>query len=150
MFETIVAPTDGSPHAEKALADAIELAADQGATVHVISVADSGPFGNIRLPGETARPADAIRDRAQEFVDEAISSAESAGVDVTGAVLDGPPPSTILDYARDVNADLIVMGSRGRGGLHRAAVGSIADHVIRFGEFRVLVVDADDEPIEDV
>ncbi len=144
MFETILVPTDGSSHARQALDDAIGLAADQDATLHVISVADSGLLGSIRLPGEAARPREAIHDRAQQFVDDALDRAEETGVDAVGSVLSGPPPSEILEYAREIEADLIVMGSRGRGGFHRMAVGSVADHVIRFGEFRVLVVDADD------
>ena len=120
MFETSLVPTDGSPHAAAALDDAVELAGEEGARLHVISVADSGPLGDIRLPGEAA----------------------------TGTVRTGPPPSEILAYAREIEADVIVMGSRGRGGLHRMAVGSVADHVIRFGEFRVLVV-AEEEELED-
>lgn len=145
MFETILVPTDGSAHATAALDDAIELAGDEGATLHVLSVADSGPLGDIRLPGEAAKPSEALRDRARSFVDEAVERAEAAGTDATGSVRAGPPPSEILEHAREIEADVIVMGSRGHGGLHRMAVGSVADHVIRFGEFRVLVVADEDE-----
>ncbi|WP_247728778.1 universal stress protein [Halovivax limisalsi] len=145
MFETILVPTDGSRHAEAAMADAIDLAADQGATLHVLSVADSGLLGGIRLPGEAARPSEAIRERAERFVDDGLERAGDAGIDAVGTVRTGPPPAEILAYADDVAADLVVMGSRGRGGLHRMAVGSVADHVIRFGDVRVMVVDADTE-----
>ncbi|WP_290816343.1 universal stress protein [Halovivax sp.] len=146
MFDRILVPTDGSEHAEAAAADAIELAADQGATLHVISIADPGPLGDVRLPGDAARPGEALRERAAEFVDAVIERAEAAGVDATGTVREGSPPSTILEYAREIDADLIVMGTRGQGGLHRMAVGSVADHVIRVGDVRVLVVEVDDRP----
>ncbi|AGB17479.1 universal stress protein UspA-like protein [Halovivax ruber XH-70] len=145
MFERILVPTDGSPHATTAIEDAIELAADQDATLHALSVADSGPLGDVRLPGEAANPSEALAERAQGFVDDAVERAEAAGVEATGTIRNGPPSSEILDYAREIDADVIVMGSRGRGGLHRMAVGSVADHVIRFGEFRVLVVDAGED-----
>ena len=149
MFETILVPTDGSEHALEAAEDAITLADEHGASLHVLSVADSGPLGRIRLPGEAGSPDEVLGDRAQRFVDEIVDRAEDAGVEATGNVEHGPPPSTILDYAREIDADLIVMGSRGQGGLHRMAVGSVADHVIRFGGRRVLVVDTDRDDAED-
>ncbi|WP_290819221.1 universal stress protein [Halovivax sp.] len=143
MFDRILVPTDGSEHAEAAADDAIELAADQGATMHVLSIADPGPLGDLKLPGDAARPSEALTERAEEFVVGIVDRAEAAGVDVEGTVRSGPPGEAILEYAREIDADLIVMGSRGRGGLHRMAVGSVADHVIRVGDCRVLVVDTD-------
>ncbi|WP_290819368.1 universal stress protein [Halovivax sp.] len=143
MFDRILVPTDGSEHAEAAAADAIDLAANHGATLHVLSVADPGPLGDLKLPGDAVRPSEALTERADEFVAAVVDRAEAAGVDVEGTVRSGPPGDVILEYAREIDADLIVMGSRGRGGLHRMAVGSVADHVIRVGECRVLVVDAD-------
>ena len=148
MFETILVPTDGSEHARAAATDAIALADEHGASLHVLSVADSGPLGGIRLPGEAGSPDDVLGNRAQRFVDEIVDRGAAAGVDAIGRVEHGPPPSTILEYARDIDADLIVMGSRGQGGLHRMAVGSVADHVIRFGGRRVLIVDTDEDDEE--
>lgn len=143
MFETIVVPTDGSDHADAAADDAIALATAHDATLHVVSVADTGPFGGVRLPGEAQSADEAIRGRATEFVDQVADRVEEASIDVTTAVRSGPPGPEILAYADEVDADLIVMGTRGRGGLHRLAVGSVTDHVIRFGDVRALVVDAE-------
>ena len=145
MFDRIVIPTDGSDHAEAAADDAIELAGEHDASLHVVSVADTGPFGGVRLPGEAKSAKDAIRGRAEKFVERIASRAAESPIDVTTAVLSGPPGSEILEYAETIDADLIVMGSRGRGGFHRMAVGSVADHVIRFGDVRVLVVTEPDE-----
>lgn len=145
MFDRIVVPTDGSEYAEAAAEDAIALAIAHDATLHVVSVADTGPFGGVRLPGEAESADEAIRGRAETFVEQIVARAAEGGVDATAEILSGPPGSEILEHAEAVDADLIVMGSRGRGGIHRMAVGSVADHVIRFGDVRVLVVtDADD------
>ncbi|AGB30574.1 UspA domain-containing protein [Natrinema pellirubrum DSM 15624] len=143
MFDTIVLPTDGSDHAEVAAETGIELATAHDAAVHVVSVADTGLLGGLRLPGEAASAEDAMRGRAQESVDAVVEAAEAAGLEPTGAVLDGPPAEAILEYARDVDADLIVMGTRGRGGVHRMAMGSVTDHVVRFGDVPVFVANSE-------
>ncbi|ELY52939.1 universal stress protein [Natronolimnohabitans innermongolicus] len=143
MFDTILLPTDGSDYAEAAAETGLELAATHDATVHVVSVADSGPLGDLRLPGDAASAKEAIRGRAEEYVDAVLERAEAADVDVTGTVLQGPPEHELLEYARDNDVDLIVMGTRGRGGVHRMAMGSVTDHVIRFGDIPVFVANSE-------
>ncbi|MFC4542919.1 universal stress protein [Halosolutus amylolyticus] len=144
MFDTILVPTDGSVHAAAAVADGFELAGVHDAAVHVLCVADVGPLGGLRLPGDATSAEEAIRQQAQETVDDTLDRAP-ADLDVTGAVREGPPESEILDYAREIDADLVVMGSRGRGGVHRMAVGSVTDHVVRFGDVPVFVTTASEE-----
>ncbi|MXV63901.1 universal stress protein [Natronorubrum sp. JWXQ-INN-674] len=139
MFDTILLPTDGSEYAEAAADTGLELAQTHDATVHVVSVADTGPLGDLRLPGDAASAKDAMRSQAREFVDVIVERAEAADLDVTGTVLQGPPESELLEYARNNDVDLIVMGTRGRGGVHRMAMGSVTDHVIRFGDIPVFV-----------
>lgn len=142
MFETILIPTDGSDHAEAAAESALELAGVHDAAVHVVCVADTGPLGDLRLPGDAASAQEAMRSRAQEYVDDVLARTETTGLDVTGTVLEGPPEHEILEYADEVDADLIVMGTRGRGGVHRMAMGSVTDHVVRFGDVPVFVANS--------
>ena len=139
MFETILLPTDGSEYAAAAADSGLELAAIHDATVRVVSVADTGPLGGLRLPGDAASAEDAMLERAQESVDAVLERADTAGVEATGTVLEGPPENELLEYADEVDADLVVMGTRGRGGVHRMAMGSVTDHVIRFGDVPVFV-----------
>ncbi|WP_335999053.1 universal stress protein [Halorientalis halophila] len=143
MFETILVPTDGSDDAENAAATAIELADVHDATVHVVSVADTGPWGDVRLPGEADDPSDAITGLAEDAVARVVERAEAANVDVTGTVLTGPVKNEIVDHAAAIDADLIVMGTRGRGGVKRMALGSVADFVVRNGDPEVLVCRAE-------
>lgn len=142
MFDTILLPTDGSEHAEAAAKTGLELATVHDAAVHVVCVADIGPLGDLRLPGDAASPKDAMCKQAAEYVDSVVDRAEAAGLDVTGTVLEGPPEHELLEYAREIDADLIVIGTRGRGGVHRLAMGSVTDHVIRFGEIPVFVANS--------
>ncbi|MFB1063669.1 stress protein [Natrinema sp. CBA1119] len=148
MFDTILLPTDGSDHAEAAAETGIDLAKSHDARVHVVCVADTGPLADLRLPGDAASAEDAIHGRAQEYVDAVVNRAEAAGLEVTGTVLDGPPEEALLEYAREIDADLIVMGTRGRGGVHRMAMGSVTDHAIRFGDVPVFVANSGSNPDE--
>ncbi|WP_121741423.1 universal stress protein [Natronorubrum halophilum] len=142
MFETILLPTDGSDHAAAAAETGLELAAVHGGAVHVVCVADTGPLSDLRLPGDAASAEDAMRERAREFVDAIVERAAAAGVEATGTVLEGPPEHELLEYADAVDADLVVMATRGRGGVHRMALGSVTDHVVRFGDVPVLVANS--------
>ena len=145
MFETILIPTDGSEHAESAAETAIELATVHDAAVHVVCVADTGPLGDLRLPGDAASAEDAMRGQAQTYVDTIVERAKTADLEVTGAVLEGPPEHELLEYADDVGVDLIVMATRGRGGVQRMAMGSVTDHIVRFGDIPVFVANAKTE-----
>ena len=138
MFDTILVPTDGSEYAAVAVESGYELAATHDATVHVLSVADVGPLGSLRLPGDATSAEEAIEKHARDTVDEALDRAP-ADIDVTGTVRTGPPESEILAYADEIGADVVVMGTRGRGGVRRMAVGSVTDHVVRFGDVPVFV-----------
>ncbi|SDJ39796.1 universal stress protein [Natronorubrum texcoconense] len=142
MFETILLPTDGSQHAEAAAETGLELAGVHDAAVHVVCVADTGPLSDLRLPGDAASAEDAMRQRAQESVDAIVERAENAGLEVIGVVLEGPPEHELLEYADEAGVDLVVMATRGRGGVHRMALGSVSDHVIRFGDVPVLVANS--------
>ena len=139
MYDVVLIPTDGSEYAESAAETGLELASTHGAAVHVVCVVETGPLGGLRLPGDAASAEEAICARAAEYVSRIADRAEEYDLEVTTATPSGPPGSEILEYADDVDADLVVMATRGRGGIHRAALGSVADHVIRFGDVQVLV-----------
>lgn len=138
MFKTILIPTDGSEHAETAAEKGLELAKEHNAAVHVICVADTAPLGYLRLPGDAKSAEEAIEGQAEKFVNRIADQADS-DLKIVTTVLSGPPETRILDYGDEIDADLIVMGTRGRGGVHRLAVGSVTDHVIRFGDIGVYI-----------
>ncbi len=138
MFQTIVVPVDGSEHADRAAERAFEIATHHGSSVHVICVVDPGPLGSHQLPGETESAEDAIGKRATTLVEETVETAPE-GIDITTATPTGPAKTEIVDYAESVGADLVVMGSRGRGGVERLMLGSVTEHVTRSSDIDVLV-----------
>ncbi|SDQ56568.1 universal stress protein [Natronobacterium texcoconense] len=140
MYDRILVPADGSDYAEDAAERAFDLAETTDSTVHVVSVAETGPLGSVRLPGDEASATDALTERATEFVDELERRADERGLEVTTEVRAGVPVREILEYADEVDADAIVMGTRGRGGVNRLMLGSVTDAVMRHSGIDVLVV----------
>ena len=139
MFDVIVIPTDGSEFAENAAERGFEIARANDSEVHVICVADTGMLGDLRLPGDDASADDAIQAKAREFVDRLADRARAEGLEVTTAVPDGTAKNAIIEYAESVGADVIVMGTSGRGGVERLVLGSVAQYVVRHSDIDVLV-----------
>jgi len=149
MYETILVPTDGSAGAHAALDEAVSLAATYDATVYSLYVADTS----------AAQPETGYVDIVESFerigeetTAEAVERAERADVEAVGAVRTGLPHRTILDYAEEIDADLIVMGTHGRTGLERYLLGSVTEKVVRTADAPVLTVrmaDEDDAAGED-
>lgn len=121
MFDTVVVATDGSASGERAVATAVELAADFDAAVHALSVVD----------GEVT-----ARDRARAALDAVESLADG---EVVRTVREGDPAAEIRAYAEAVDADLVAMGTRGRGG-DSFHLGSVAERVVEGCPVPVLTV----------
>ena len=139
MYDQILYPTDGSTGSETAAAHVIELASAFDATIHSLYVADTS----------AAQPETGYVDIVESFerigeetATEAVDQAEQAGVEAVGAVRTGLPHRTILDYAEEIEADLIVMGTHGRTGLERYLLGSVTEKVVRTADVPVLTVRA--------
>lgn len=140
MYDVVVIPTDGSEHAEAAAERGFELARKHGATVHVVCAADTGPFDEVRLPGDDASAEDAIHSQAEAVATRLAERADALGLEVETSVPSGPAKNEIVEYAASVEADLIAMGTRGRGGVERLILGSVTDHVVRTSDVDVLVI----------
>ncbi|EMA37344.1 universal stress protein [Halobiforma nitratireducens] len=145
MYDRILVPTDGSDHAERAATRAFELAETTGAAIDAISVAETGPLGSVRLPGDEASASEVLTDRARTFVDRLEERATDRGLVLETEVRTGVPVREILEYADEIGADAVVMGTRGRGGVGRLMLGSVADGVMRHGDQDVLVVGEENE-----
>jgi len=138
MYDRILVPTDGSDQATTAVETAIELAARFDASLHVIHVVELGELP----PGLEEEGADAFARRGEEVLAGAEELATAAGWDVTTATIEVPEPThrAILDYAADQDVDLIVMGTRGRTGFDRLALGSVTEWTLRQSPIPVLTV----------
>jgi nucleotide-binding universal stress UspA family protein len=144
MFSTIVVGTDGSDPANVAVAVAIELAHKIGAVVHLIHVLKASPSGipvaqvgsSVAVLGDAEMTRE-VRDAAQAVLMTAIGGAE--GVKVETHVATGSPAEALIDLAAKVDADLIVVGSKGMRGSHRL-IGSIPNSVAHQAPCNVLIV----------
>jgi nucleotide-binding universal stress UspA family protein len=103
-------------------------------TTPLYSIATITMQGNVRLYEEG-------KQQAQQVLEEGVKSVEEAGGTVTQTYLrEGRPDIEIVDLGEEVNADMIVLGSRGLGGARRALMGSVSDSVVRHAHCPVLVV----------
>ena len=146
MLKTILVPIDGSGYANRAIDYAGDLASKYDAKI-VLLHAVHYPFG--RLPEELHQFAVSEHldgpDEVGALVEKMLESAElralNAGAKETGrdSVI-GDPATVILDAAKSFDADLIVMGSRGLGGLKGLLVGSVSDKVLHHAEVPVTIV----------
>ncbi len=139
MYDVVLLATDGSTPARDALDRAVALARAEDATLHVLSVVDAGDLG-LFSSADLAAVDEVLRGAAEDAVADAARRSGNAGVDAVRAVRVGVPHHEIVDYAADVDADLLVVGSHGRRGLSRALLGSVAARVVRGSPVPVLVV----------
>jgi nucleotide-binding universal stress UspA family protein len=151
IFPTkILVATDGSEEAELAATTAAILAQKTGSELHVVHVFGIGSVGPPVYPEATDLQGEALEEeaeeriseqRAREVLEEAVGKVRSAGGTVVEAhLLEGRTAPEIVALAEEIGAGLIVMGSRGRGGIRRALMGSVSDSVMRHAHCPVLVV----------
>ena len=122
---------------------AVALAHSTGARLHVVAVGRTlPPQGVYELYTETEEGREALRREAQEVLDGQVRTIEEAGGTVAIAHLrmGERRDEAIVHLAEEIDADLIVIGSRGFGGLKRALLGNVADSVVRHAHCPVLVV----------
>jgi nucleotide-binding universal stress UspA family protein len=141
-MNTIVIATDGSESAVEAVKFGLELAAEQDAEpifVHVIAGVDVLPPAGF---GVTVAPSvpHALTEEDRLPLDEALQIAAEQGIEARTELLVGHPAAEIVTYADTVDADLIVVGSRGHGTLASALLGSVSRGVLHDSRRPVLVV----------
>ena len=138
MFENIVVGTDGSDAANKAVEKALQLAKEQGATLHVITVVNTSRYGEPAL-SSTELVLNELEDRAHKQLVEIEDEAAGRGVDAVTKYFHGRPCRELLDYADEIDCDLIVLGYQGR--THAGSdIGSTANRVIRDTDRSVMLV----------
>ncbi len=146
VFPTnILLATDGSKEAASASQTAAELAQKTGSELHVVHVGETlgpGYFGYVGYE-EGALPSaqEELERQAREVLEaqvERITVAEGARVQPHLRL--GRPDKEIVALGEEIGAGLIVMGSRGQGGIRRALMGSVSESVVRHAHCPVLVV----------
>jgi len=144
LYKRILVPIDGSEPAERGLVEAIRLAARLDARLHVLHVVDANP-----AVVDAARASDrekllvSMRAVGTELLGRAQLLASAAGVAADPAMRETTSQRVadlVIDEARLAGCDLIVMGTHGRRGISRLAMGSDAEAVVRESAVPVLLV----------
>ena len=139
-MQKILIATDGSPEAREAVEYGLHLAEEQGATATLLQVIPPVDWTQLDR-GALIRPIpDEIAKRRGFALDEAAALAEEHGVPVNFEVLAGVPADEIVAYADNHDVDLTVVGSRGRGAVASALLGSVSQAVVHESRRPVLVV----------
>jgi nucleotide-binding universal stress UspA family protein len=138
IFPTkVLLATDGSAEAQLAATTAADLANSTSSELHVVHVGEWTPTFLAQTEQE---PAERQRE-ARRRLDEEVGRIEQAGGTVEEAHLrQGQAAEEIVDLAESLGIGLIVMGSRGRGRIRRALMGSVSDSVVRHAHCPVTIV----------
>jgi nucleotide-binding universal stress UspA family protein len=136
-MKQILVATDGSENGRHALDEAVELAAAAGAKLTVVYVRHVPP----PVLGEPfyQRSLSVELRHANETVAIATGVAHTAGVEAEAEVLEGDPAKRIVELARLLDVDLIVVGSRGLGTVANALLGSVSRDVLHHADRPVLI-----------
>src|SRR5215207_9185715 len=144
----ILLATDGSREAILAAQSAAQIANETYSKLHIVYVRPrSVPLhpGHFVGPEVAEHPLqreqELLERKAQRILDAQVKEIEAAGGSVAQTHLGvGKPAEEIVALGEELGAGLIVVGSRGRGGLRRALIGSVSDSVVRHAHCPVLVV----------
>jgi nucleotide-binding universal stress UspA family protein len=144
-MKTIIVPTDFSPHSEKALDVAEKLVKLTGGKIHLlhcyqINVGGISPYG-VTVPEEFNRE---VRDAAAKRIEDVEQQVAAKGIEVEAHITSRYASEAVSDLARELGADLIVMGTRGATGLKHILLGSVAERTLRIAPCPVLTVKESD------
>jgi nucleotide-binding universal stress UspA family protein len=153
IFPTrILLATDGSEEAALAAKTAVDIARETSSELHVVHARLMLPWTGYNSAAETstsrALDAEEARERVMRWLDDQVKRIGADGGNVAQAHLRLRRPDEkiftvaeeIVSVAEEIGAGLIVMGSRGLGGIRRALMGSVSDSVVRHAHCPVLVV----------
>lgn len=141
-FSKILTAFDGSKASNKALDKAIELVRmNPNATLDVVHVFEFPRFyvadGFAPVPGSVNQE---FYELAEATTEEAKARLEKAGVNGKAELIQGSTAEVILEYATRHGHDLIVIGSRGLGGIREFVLGSVSHNVVQNAKIPVLVI----------
>jgi nucleotide-binding universal stress UspA family protein len=145
IFPTkILLAIDSSEDAALAVSTAADIAQKSDSELHVVYVGPSLEYVGMGHPeiGDIPAPTqEQLSAEARQLLDAEVEQVKAAGGTVAQAHLGvGAPDREIVELAENLSAGLVVMGSRGRGGIRRALMGSVSDSVVRHAHCPVLVV----------
>jgi nucleotide-binding universal stress UspA family protein len=146
MFHNILVAVDGSPDAEEALTQAIDLAESEHTRLTLITGVPKAPSASyIGLTGE---PLGQLAADLHSWAEDVLRRARERvpqDVPVATILTEQPIRTALIEQIDRGGHDLIVMGSRGRGAVRAAVLGSVSHYVLNHSSIPVLILHADPE-----
>jgi nucleotide-binding universal stress UspA family protein len=146
-MKKILIATDGSEPAKEAVEFGLELALEQKADVTFVHVTSADYFYGGRLGPAIPMQHEEPVDESETALNEASEAAKAAGIACTLERISAPTVDGILSIADKHEADLIVVGSRGRGAIGAALLGSVSRDLVGRATRPVLVVKTTRVPV---
>jgi nucleotide-binding universal stress UspA family protein len=144
MYGKILVPVDGSETSLNGLNEAIKIAKGQGGGIRLVHIVNEFIFDYSYSPAAYAvNLVDSLRERGKAILAESVALVRKQGLEPETVLLEsigGPAADLIVAQAGDYHAELIVMGTHGRRGIRRLAMGSDAEQVVRLATVPVLLV----------
>jgi nucleotide-binding universal stress UspA family protein len=143
MFKRIIVPTDGSDITSSAISTAVALAKVHGAKLYAISVKEPFPYSAVSemQPTPPQEFFDAQERIAQSRLKSVLAAAEAGGVPCEAHSIEALHAwEAIIEHAKRVDGDLVVMASHGRRGVQALLLGSETQKVLTHSSIPVLVV----------
>jgi nucleotide-binding universal stress UspA family protein len=141
-MKKILIATDGSPSALQAVEVGLELAAEHESEVtfvHVAPAADVLPVAGFAMAGPVSVPHE-LDEHDRSSLDEALGIAEERDIEAQTKLLVGDAAKQIVASADEIDAELIVVGSRGLGAIGGTLLGSVSRRVLHEAKRPVLIV----------
>jgi nucleotide-binding universal stress UspA family protein len=144
MYGKILVPVDGSETSTAGLNEAVKLAKIHGSQLCLMHIVNEFILDYTYAPGQYSEDLlGALRKGGRAILDAAETDVQHQGIKphcVLVESIGGAAADLILEQATDWRADLIVMGTHGRRGIFRLALGSDAEQVVRAANIPVLLV----------
>jgi nucleotide-binding universal stress UspA family protein len=146
MFHNILVAVDGSADADAALAHAIDLAESEHTRLTLMTaVAELPPTAYLMAGEETGQLSESAHRQAEAVIRQARDQVP-ADLPVTTVLSDLPIRPALCRQIKEGHHDLVVMGSRGRGAVRAALLGSVSHYVLHHSPVPVLIVHAERSP----
>jgi len=141
-FKVIIVPTDFSDRSLRALPYAVSLADRFDARLKIVYVNEPTlQVSDVAWVGVDDRAASEEHvEKARRTLEKIVLDQVPREVRVDAEVISGDPVDTVVEFARDSGADLIVMATHGRGGLSHVLMGSVAEQIVRKAPCPVLTL----------
>jgi len=130
MYDRILVATDGSADANRAVTHALEQAEQHGADLDAIFVVDTDRYSEPALSSMEAETQE-VEQWGDQQLEEIVERAEALDIEIRTRNCHGKPYVEIINYADEVDADLIILGYHGQSHTETQQIGSVTDRVVQ-------------------